>query len=140
MIHAHDGDAWFGLTRQYSEIIGLRAQIFSTEHRGKTAFLVVPYADGDPPSASTPSYVSKLSLEINVESHLSELKSEIREIKRLLLLNEDDNLHKKSKTNGLGRIRTGDLRHVKAEDLGVFEAFSVGDITVRKANDPSCTV
>ena len=31
-------------------------------------------------------------------------------------------------------------RRVKTEDLGVFEAFSVGDITVRKANDPSCVV
>jgi hypothetical protein len=31
-------------------------------------------------------------------------------------------------------------RRVKTEDLGVFEAFSVGDITVRKANDPSCMV
>jgi len=40
------------------------------------------------------------------------------------------------KNDGLGRIRTGDLRHVKTEDLAVFEAFSVGDITVRKANDP----
>jgi hypothetical protein len=35
-----------------------------------------------------------------------------------------------------GRIRTGDLRRVKTEDFGVFEAFSVGDITVRKASDP----
>jgi hypothetical protein len=40
----------------------------------------------------------------------------------------------------LGRIRTGDLRRVKTEDLGVFEALSVGDITVRKANDPSYMV
>ncbi len=29
---------------------------------------------------------------------------------------------------------------VKTEVLGVFEAFSVGDITVRNANDPSCMV
>ena len=42
--------------------------------------------------------------------------------------------------DGLGRIRTGDLRRVKTEDLGVFEAFSVGDITVRKAKDPSYIV
>jgi hypothetical protein len=44
------------------------------------------------------------------------------------------------KNDGLGRIRTGDLRHIKAGDLGVFEAFSMGDITVRKANDPSYIV
>jgi len=29
---------------------------------------------------------------------------------------------------------------VKTEDLGVFEALSVGDITMRKANDPSYIV
>jgi hypothetical protein len=40
------------------------------------------------------------------------------------------------KNDGLGRTRTGDLRRVKTEALGVFEAFSVGDITVRNANDP----
>jgi hypothetical protein len=39
--------------------------------------------------------------------------------------------------DGPARILTGDLRGVKTEDLRVFEAFSVGDITVRKANDPS---
>jgi hypothetical protein len=44
------------------------------------------------------------------------------------------------KNDGIGRIRTGDLRHVKTEDLGFFEAFSVGDITVRNANDPSYMV
>ena len=41
------------------------------------------------------------------------------------------------KNDGLGRIRTGDLRRVKTEDLGVFEAFSSGDITMRKARAPS---
>jgi len=44
------------------------------------------------------------------------------------------------KNDGLGRIRTGDLRCVKTEDFGVFEIFSVGAITVGKANDPSYTV
>ena len=42
--------------------------------------------------------------------------------------------------DGLEAIRTPDLRRVKTEVLGVFEAFSVDDITVRKANDPSCIV
>ena len=39
------------------------------------------------------------------------------------------------KNDGLGRIRTGDLRHVKTEDSEPFAAFSVGDMTTRKAND-----
>ncbi len=41
------------------------------------------------------------------------------------------------KNDGLGRIRTGDLRRVKTEDLGLFEAFAVGETTTRKANAPS---
>ncbi len=54
------------------------------------------------------------------------------------------------KNNGLGRIRTGDLRHVKAGDLAFLIAFSNGsapfsvstplEITTRNANAPSCTV
>ncbi len=41
------------------------------------------------------------------------------------------------KNAGLGRIRTGDLRRVKTEDLGVFEEFILGDMTTRKARAPS---
>ena len=41
------------------------------------------------------------------------------------------------KNDGLGRIRTGDLRHVKAGDLGLCDAFPVGEITTRKASAPS---
>ena len=41
-----------------------------------------------------------------------------------------------SKTNGLGRIRTGDLRRVKTEDLE-SEVFPVGEITTREASAPS---
>ena len=38
------------------------------------------------------------------------------------------------------KIQASKLCYVKTDDLGVFEAFSVGDITVRKANDPSYIV
>jgi len=41
------------------------------------------------------------------------------------------------KNDGLGRIRTGDLRRVKTEDSGLSKAFSVGEMTTRKANAPS---
>jgi hypothetical protein len=37
-------------------------------------------------------------------------------------------------------IRTGDLRRVQTEDSGLFDAFSVGDRTMRKASDPSYIV
>jgi hypothetical protein len=43
---------------------------------------------------------------------------------------------KKPKTSGLGRIRTGDLRHVEAGNSELFMAFSLGDITTRKASAP----
>ena len=78
--------------------------------------------------------------EMHNDQRFDALESQINQLKSLLLLNEGDILHKIKKEgepNGLGRIRTGDLRRVKAEALGVFEAFSVGDSTVRKANDPS---
>jgi len=53
--------------------------------------------------------------------------------------------------NWFDRIRTGDLRHVKAGDLALFAAFSdffalssaallEGETTTRKASAPSCTV
>ncbi len=42
--------------------------------------------------------------------------------------------------DGLEAIRTPDLRRVKAEVSELSEAFSVGDMTVRKANDPSYIV
>ena len=58
---------------------------------------------------------------------------------------------KKQKNDGLGRIRTGDLRHVKAGDLAHEQAFSdlsalfsiaapPGPTTTRKARTPLCTV
>jgi len=56
-----------------------------------------------------------------------------------------------TETDGLGRIRTGDLRHVKTDDLGCRMAFSdfstlifvaapADETTTRKASAPSCTV
>lgn len=44
------------------------------------------------------------------------------------------------KTDGLGRIRTGDLRHVKTDDFRISAPFSDteldGDMTTRKAKAP----
>jgi len=42
----------------------------------------------------------------------------------------------KKKNNKFYRIRTGDLRRVKAGDSGPFEAFLRGEITTRKASAP----
>ena len=41
------------------------------------------------------------------------------------------------KNDGLGRIRTGDLRRVKTEAFGLSAAFSVLDMTTRNASAPS---
>jgi len=70
---------------------------------------------------------------------LCTLESEINELKSLLLLNDSASVHRNKKAdhfNGPTEIRTQDLRRVKTEVLGAFAAFSEGDITVRKANDP----
>jgi len=81
------------------------------------------------------------------------LESQISELRSLLFLREGNNLHKNNKEdepNGLGRIRTGDLRRVKAEALAhkppfsdrseVFlDTFEVDTMT-RNASAPSCTV
>ena len=70
--------------------------------------------------------------EIDNDRRIKAVESQISEIKSFLLLNEGDKLHKNEKEdelNGLGRIRTGDLRRVKTGVLAVFEAFSAGDIS-----------
>ena len=55
------------------------------------------------------------------EKRLSSLELQIQELKSLFLKNENQKapqcpyfIKAPPKTNGLGRIRTGDLRHVKA--------------------------
>jgi hypothetical protein len=58
--------------------------------------------------------VRQLGCQKDIEQRLVELESKISELKLLLLLNEVVSLHENQKSNGLGRIRTGDLRHVKA--------------------------
>jgi len=79
----------------------------------------------------------------NVESDFSHrfavLEEEIRQL-RTLIEKEAHFSPNVQKTDGLEAIRTPDLRRVKTEDLVVFEAFSVGDITVRNASEPSYIV
>ena len=107
------------LPQEYLDIIGLRTQIYKTDYDGRLAFLIVPYEEETAQLTAKPnSKVSKLSLETDVGARLSELESEIKKLKSLLLLNEGYSLHKNKKEgdpNGLGRIRTGDLRRVKTE-------------------------
>ncbi|MGZ5563126.1 MAG: hypothetical protein ACXWEM_04740 [Halobacteriota archaeon] len=99
------------LPRTLKDLAGETVTIYQTERDGSLAFFVVPKLD-------------------NLGKFMGATGEEDQELNNALI---DQKLQK---PNGLGRIRTGDLRHVKTEDLAVFEAFSVGDITVRKANDP----
>jgi hypothetical protein len=92
--------------------------------------------------------VIQLDYKKDVEERLLVLESEINESKSFLLLNESVKINKNKKEaqlNGLGRIRTGDLRHVKAGDLALKLAFSclsglifeVDETTTRNASAPS---
>jgi hypothetical protein len=45
-------------------------------------------------------------------------------------------LQNAKRTMGSAGFGPGDLRHVKTEDSGLYEAFSAGDITTRKASAP----
>ena len=61
--------------------------------------------------------VVKPNNETDCDRRFKSLELQISELKSLLLLNEDYSIHKNKKEadpNGLGRIRTGDLCHVKA--------------------------
>ena len=94
-----------------------------TEYKGKQAFPVVPelstlkgYTVLKPSEE-----VLKPVEETVAESRLSALKSsidvvntKIDELNNFLFKNNDDNSHELSKNDGLGAIRTPDLRHVKA--------------------------
>jgi|GEM_PF-1386298 hypothetical protein len=62
---------------------------------------------------------------IGANARLSAFESDIEELKSLLFSNESFYPHK-NETNGLGRIRTDDLRRVKTEDLAFFAFFVFG--------------
>ncbi len=60
--------------------------------------------------------------ETNLKSRLTAIESSIEELKKLIFSNSELIEVKSPKTNGLGRIRTGDLRHVKAPFCFRFSA------------------
>ena len=111
------------LPQQCADVIGHTADILETESGGKRAFLIV--TEQVMPKGDS---VLKQSKEVlkpepyrGLDQRLSALESQITELKSLLLENENQEapqspLFRQStqKTNGLGRIRTGDLRRVKA--------------------------
>ena len=104
-------------------VVGATANVYEISHLGKKAFLFVIKGQetviaGQASKVLQPDpKVLQLSAEVSVEDRLLELESQITEIKSLLLAKETDcphSIEKEDEPNGLGRIRTGDLRRVKA--------------------------
>jgi hypothetical protein len=103
------------LPQEYFQIIGQRAHIYETDHDGRPAFLGVPYGEESAHSiAESKLQVAKPSLETDIKNSLFALELEVKELRSFLLANQGDSIRNTQKTNGLGRIRTGDLRRVKA--------------------------
>jgi len=104
---------------RFKGIIGETAIIYLSEDKDKLAVKVV--IDKKVDNFCTNLEKSKL------EDRLSELESEIRNLESSILKNDSlvGNCSKKgAQVNGLGRIRTGDLRRVKTEDSAFEQAFS----------------
>ena len=96
------------LPQHYKHVIGETAQIFLTDYEGKKGFLILLE------ETEKRGKVVKQSLETSLESRLTALESKIQELKDYILQNNELIEVEKEKNNGLDRIRTGDLRRVKA--------------------------
>jgi hypothetical protein len=102
-----------------ADTIGEIADVFETERNGKRAFLLVTnqsVLDADSVLQLGAKVVRPYD-EQDYDQRFEGLKSQISELISFLLLNESTSFHKNKKENersGLGRIRTGDLRRVKA--------------------------
>ena len=99
-----------------TDTIGEIAKIFETEHNGKRAFLLV--TNQSVLSSNTvlqyDEKVVKLYHENDTESRLSALESKINKLMELNFQNNGLLEDESPKNNGLGAIRTPDLRRVKA--------------------------
>jgi hypothetical protein len=107
------------LPPQLADTIGEIVDVFETERNGKRAFfLVTKHSLLENHTVLQPGEkVVKPHDDADNDRRFKALESQISELKSSLFLNECDLLHKTKKEdgpNGLGRIRTGDLRHVKA--------------------------
>ncbi len=111
------------LPQRYNDVIGKNAQIFETEYNGKRAFFIVT-EESEKTKNSVFKFVDKVlkpDVEVlkphpekEVESRLSAFESKIDKLIELNFQNNELIKSKSSKKDGLGRIRTGDLRRVKA--------------------------
>jgi hypothetical protein len=101
------------LPQQCADVIGETAHIFQTEHEGEKAFLILLKNKETAKSKIIKEFI-KSKPEIELKSHLITFESKIDEVLELLFKNRDLMNNHIPKNNGLDRIRTGDLRRVKA--------------------------
>jgi len=95
------------LPKAFANEIGSTAKMYEI-WKNSSRSLIITF-----PKSSESKEVIQLDCKKDFEERLLELESQISELKSLLLLNEGDSFHK-TKYNGLGAIRTPDLRRVKA--------------------------
>jgi len=111
------------LPQQYNDFVGKTAHIFTTKHQGQQVLLILFGSEEE----TAPNIIQSLYNfiqpidETNLESRLKVLESSIEarksKIDKLIKLNFQNNElteSKSSKNDGIDRIRTGDLRRVKA--------------------------
>ncbi len=102
------------LPPNYSDSIGQVADVIETEHDGKRAFLIVPNNN----TVLKPiAEVLKLDSQDYYVQRLQELELEIKGLRSRIFAEDnssDDEIKKTGTRSGPGRIRTGDLRRVKA--------------------------
>ena len=106
------------LPPQLSDTIGEVTDVFETEYHGKRAFLLVTQSmqNNDEVLQPNDKVVKRIERD-KCGRRFCALESKISYLKSLLFLNNGDQPHqdkKEARLNGLGRIRTGDLRHVNA--------------------------
>ena len=106
------------LPLQCSEAIGTSVQLYKAEHAGQTLFVIIPDNEKSETVrqkvAQPTSKVAQLETEINLESRLLALESSTEKIIEPIFGNQNLIEVKLKKNNGLGAIRTPDLRRVKA--------------------------
>jgi hypothetical protein len=104
------------LPSHLADTIGEIADVFETERNGKRAFLLVTKQSvlNNDMVLQPDEKVVKPDGETDNDCRFKALESEISELKSLLLTNERESYTEITKTDGLGRIRIGDLRRVKA--------------------------
>jgi len=117
------------LPQRFSDIIGEVAHIFETKYDGKRAFFILTGELDERESKffKLGKKVLKPKQKVlkpyngnEVGSRLSALESKIDELNKFFLKNNDNNPLRREKNNGLGAIRTPDLRRVKATSLLVL--------------------